>query len=1250
MKGDTTTAGNEEMDDNGEATENAFGERRPSIVKLQKMLKRVSQSPFHNQDKAIISSSSDSSGSSMNDQNKQNGVQELLHSSPRNGVSEAFARTNPFYTQYFESTNKSSHTEDIGRGSSEEENINGIFAPPSDFQSSPLDHQPESQISENEANMPKPQSYVFHHNRSYMQAALRTSQLAHNTTTNGFQFQSTTLKSPDIFKTNSHQPENLFKPSKSNLLLKAEAEDLFQAKREDSLHAAPTTEVNHFDKSPRNFLDPFKSSKKEEDLFQSTQSKESNPFYAATTKEEDLFQAVPNETEKSLFRYPSTKDEDPFDRPYEENLDIFSPLSKNPVDPFPSLTDSFQNSPSVDDVFGPTPLKQYNPFRDFSNGTPDIFQPLPSKTADSNGIFETTSANKATPSLKRPLEIKDTYTSSSSAADKSPELFKAKPMESHPAPSNGIQEIVLGTPPGTKHSVLQPTPFSQAKLPVSPLSQTAEEVTPVQPFKRPPKPLPRTRPPRLEKPPQPPSPVKTESELNEPKSPPKLAPKPLPKPVPRKKNTKDFNPVEPENPAVFEDILLLGQERCVEDWPEDSPQFSPDFKPTGKFRLRRESMRMDSEGGSVQDPDGSAFKKKHKLRVSVMSRSSKDKYPDDLKDEKRSRTLPIPRKPSKDYFAEMSTGVNEDEDQYGTDYKAQKKPLKAKVTKVLRRASTAASIMERKHMNGHSLYGSKEDGLHKKFADKENTITRRWSQGSMLDTISAGEKEGGEVVHEETDGHKTKKLKKVKIKFVPQRGFAITTEKNLKGPHGQTPRKGSKEKILDEDLGANGYTPPKKSQDDAFEDEEEEAVDYTLQPPSKAFTDAHKPSAGLTGDEEFDGAEDCKPKKPTKVKRLHVGRRRSKDDILGDTSSRKSKFSEDFDDEGEIGLEQGKPKKPLKLKMRKSKNKHMNQEDEDPPGATSSDYFLSEAAEAEWLAAQRDECAAAGMMDDGEEGDTDSLMEWWMTVEQWDEVPSDDEENKIKEDESKPFTILADKVYRGMRVFNKIFTERAEVLWQSIIMLHATADDISTFHHKAKIASITGGTTTAVGGVAAIAGLALAPVTFGASLLITAVGVGVATAGGITSASAAISDNVNNMHDRKKVEMVLQEYEAHLLDIAKVLHFVNDGLYRLRGHSFLRSGTQHYSEDWEVRKAVQMISLVDMPIMRATEIVDNTITSVQGLFKGMDRYFIKDSRELKKSCKKEIVSEIKEVANVLNDAIVELNAIREQLQDANGNF
>lgn len=122
------------------------------------------------------------------------------------------------------------------------------------------------------------------------------------------------------------------------------------------------------------------------------------------------------------------------------------------------------------------------------------------------------------------------------------------------------------------------------------------------------------------------------------------------------------------------------------------------------------------------------------------------------------------------------------------------------------------------------------------------------------------------------------------------------------------------------------------------------------------------------------------------------------------------------------------------------------------------------------------------------------------------------------------------------------------------------------------------------------------------------------------------------------------------MDIGKILHFVSQGLYKLRGHPFLRSGTQHYSEDWEIRRAVQMISLVDTPVMRAVDITDSAIASVQGLFKGMDKYFLKDSRELKKGCKTEVVGQIKEVANGLNDGIVALNAIREELHDATGDI
>uniref|UniRef100_A0A4W4HFN9 Uncharacterized protein n=1 Tax=Electrophorus electricus TaxID=8005 RepID=A0A4W4HFN9_ELEEL len=269
--------------------------------------------------------------------------------------------------------------------------------------------------------------------------------------------------------------------------------------------------------------------------------------------------------------------------------------------------------------------------------------------------------------------------------------------------------------------------------------------------------------------------------------------------------------------------------------------------------------------------------------------------------------------------------------------------------------------------------------------------------------------------------------------------------------------------------------------------------------------------------------------------------------------------------------------------------------------------------------------------------DTDSLMEWWNTVEcEYSDLSSIDPSNNAY----RSFTEIAGKVHRGLRVFYKSFTEQAEVLYQHVLFLYAIADDLSSFHRRARIANITGGTTTAVGGVAAIAGLALAPVTFGASLIVSAVGLGVATAGGIAAASAAISDNVHDMSDRKKIELLVQDYETRLTDLQRCLHFVAEGIRRLCCHPLLRRNN-YYTGDWEVRRALQTVSLVTEPVERAEEIVNSAIVALNNECKGMDKYFTKDSRELKKGCKKELTARVQMLAKQLHDGLVALNSIRE---------
>ncbi|XP_037389138.1 uncharacterized protein LOC108413830 isoform X3 [Pygocentrus nattereri] len=300
-----------------------------------------------------------------------------------------------------------------------------------------------------------------------------------------------------------------------------------------------------------------------------------------------------------------------------------------------------------------------------------------------------------------------------------------------------------------------------------------------------------------------------------------------------------------------------------------------------------------------------------------------------------------------------------------------------------------------------------------------------------------------------------------------------------------------------------------------------------------------------------------------------------------------------------------------------------------------------------------------------EEEDLEGLMEWWSTVTQWEQMPKN--EDMTEKEEAKAFAVTAEKVQRGIRVFNQLFSERAEGLWQHVIDLRAIADGLDRFNWRTKVAQITGGSTSAVGGVATITGLALAPVTLGTSLIVTAVGLGVAAAGGLTSASAGISNAVNNSLDRKKVERIVEDYQSKMADINKCMKFIKQGIENLRQFNLLRVKKQAYNRDFpglngvyedsamaskavlinanEIMRVVQIANVAGSTAARAVQIASMATGVLTGLFVGMDIYFVaKDSKELKKGAKSEFAAKIREVADQLHEGLVELNTIREELQ------
>ena len=103
-------------------------------------------------------------------------------------------------------------------------------------------------------------------------------------------------------------------------------------------------------------------------------------------------------------------------------------------------------------------------------------------------------------------------------------------------------------------------------------------------------------------------------------------------------------------------------------------------------------------------------------------------------------------------------------------------------------------------------------------------------------------------------------------------------------------------------------------------------------------------------------------------------------------------------------------------------------------------------------------------------------------------------------------------------------------------LLKEIANDIQKHEDNSRIAKITGSSASIVGTGLAIGGAIAAPFTFGTSLILTGVGVGVAVAGGTTVAGAQIanrllrSSNVKNVNEAlEKDKMATQKLENALV-------------------------------------------------------------------------------------------------------------------------
>ncbi|XP_061740592.1 uncharacterized protein LOC133541289 isoform X2 [Nerophis ophidion] len=152
--------------------------------------------------------------------------------------------------------------------------------------------------------------------------------------------------------------------------------------------------------------------------------------------------------------------------------------------------------------------------------------------------------------------------------------------------------------------------------------------------------------------------------------------------------------------------------------------------------------------------------------------------------------------------------------------------------------------------------------------------------------------------------------------------------------------------------------------------------------------------------------------------------------------------------------------------------------------------------------------------------------------------------------EIRSFNQRAMTIRRALHLYDVLMKRRSRSLWYYVTEFRSISQLLDKDEKKMKNLGIAGGTTGAVGGVAAVVGIALAPVTMGVSLVATAVGVGmVGAAGGIGVHAATPNKEIN---DQEKIEKLACDYAMSVTDIERCLGLILFEVNELQRHDLGR--------------------------------------------------------------------------------------------------
>ncbi|KAG2463104.1 APOL3 protein, partial [Polypterus senegalus] len=142
--------------------------------------------------------------------------------------------------------------------------------------------------------------------------------------------------------------------------------------------------------------------------------------------------------------------------------------------------------------------------------------------------------------------------------------------------------------------------------------------------------------------------------------------------------------------------------------------------------------------------------------------------------------------------------------------------------------------------------------------------------------------------------------------------------------------------------------------------------------------------------------------------------------------------------------------------------------------------------------------------------------------------------------------------------------------------------------------------------------------------------------------------------DRKKVEAIIEGYQEHIKDVAECMDFVNTGIENINKlksspeiQNMFQAGARASKGFTNIVEIVRVVQLAQVAggAVRAVRIAGVATGILAGLFLGLDVFFIaKDSMDLHKGAKTEFAKKVREVADELQEGLLQLSKIRDELE------